>query len=379
MPTPPLSDEKAIEAVQTLEEYGGNKSHAAKSLGLDRRTFVHRLRVAARRGLCPTEDRVGMAPEGYVVKGKSTLYGDDGSIRAQWVKTTRDLEAQKVAMEAAIEAAKESIPREKPQSGPRAADDDLAACYVITDHHLGMLAWSEETGGDWDTDIAEDMLVRWFEKSIHAASDAHTGIFAQLGDLLHYDGLESVTPTSGNNLDADTRFQKVVRVAIRAQRRIISMMLDKHEHVRVIMAEGNHDIASSVWLREVFAALYENEPRVTVETSPAPYYCVEWGDTSIFFHHGHKAKVSELSRVMAGEFRDVFGRTKYSYAHCGHLHHVHAKEDSLMIVEQHPTLAARDAYSSRSGYASQRGASVIIYHKQYGEVGRSTIRPEMVT
>ena len=378
MPTPPLSDEKAIEAAQALEDNGGNISHAAKALGLDRKTYKHRLQRAAERGFCPANDRSGTAPEGFHVKGKSTLYGEDGGIRAQWVKTSRDEQRRAEALQAAVEAAKEDIPRAEPEKPPKSTDDDLAACYVITDYHLGALSWAEETGDDWDTDIAEDMLVRWFERAIQASPDAHTGVFAQLGDMLHHDGLDAITPTSGHLLDSDTRFQRLVRVAIRAQRRIISLLAKKHQEVRVILAEGNHDIASSVWLREVFSALYENEPRVIVETSPAPYYCIEWGDTSLFFHHGHKAKVAELSRVMAGEFREIYGRTRYSYAHCGHLHHVHAKEDNLMIVEQHPTLAARDAYSSRAGFKSQRGASVIVYHKRYGEVGRATIRPEMV-
>ena len=40
--------------------------------------------------------------------------------------------------------------------------------------------------------------------------------------------------------------------------------------------------------------------------------------------------------------------------------------------------AAKDAHSTRGGYISNRGASVISYHKKYGEVSRCTIRPEMV-
>lgn len=62
----------------------------------------------------------------------------------------------------------------------------------------------------------------------------------------------------------------------------------------------------------------------------------------------------------------------------GHLHHVESKEDQLMIVEQHPTIAAKDAHATRGGYIAQRGASVITYSKSAGEVSRSTIRPEMI-
>jgi len=50
----------------------------------------------------------------------------------------------------------------------------------------------------------------------------------------------------------------------------------------------------------------------------------------------------------------------------------------MMIVEQHQTLAAKDSYSVRGGYASKRSASVITYSKEYGEVARQTFRPEMI-
>lgn len=49
-----------------------------------------------------------------------------------------------------------------------------------------------------------------------------------------------------------------------------------------------------------------------------------------------------------------------------------------MTVEQHQTLAARDAYASRGGWLSGRSAKVITYHEKYGEVGRSTINFEMI-
>ena len=49
-----------------------------------------------------------------------------------------------------------------------------------------------------------------------------------------------------------------------------------------------------------------------------------------------------------------------------------------MVVEQHRTLAAKDAYAARGGWFSGRSANVITYHKQYGEVSRQSISPEML-
>jgi len=318
-------------------------------------------------------------PEGIKLRGTSTLTDlRTGETVMQWVKTTADQEKQKAMFEAAVAAVAEKLPREKARRPTCKTVGDLLNQYTITDFHLGMLAWGEETGADWDLGIAEQMLVDWFSEAIAMAPPADIGVFAQIGDFLHWDGLDAVTPAHKNLLDADTRFQKLVRVAIRVIRRVIGLLLEKHQRVIVIMAEGNHDPASSIWLREWLAAIYENEPRVSVDVSPDPYYCVEHGETALFYHHGHKRKPGDIDTVFAAKFREVFGRTKYAYAHMGHMHHIDIKETNLMIVEQHRTLAAPDAFASRGGWMSGRDAQVITYSKRFGEVGRVRVSSQMV-
>lgn len=313
------------------------------------------------------------------IMGKVTVQRNAaGEVLQTWARYSPDDALRAEAMRAAVEAMAEKIPREKPRPAPATVSGELCNVYVLTDFHLGMLSWREETGADWDANIAEAMLVDWFAAAIAQAPQADTAVFAQLGDFLHFDGLEAVTPTSRHLLDADTRFTKLVRVAIRAVRRVIGMLLVRHRHVHVLMAEGNHDMASSVWLRELLACQFEDEPRVSVDRSPDPYYCVEWGKTALFFHHGHKRRPADIDKVFAAKFREVFGRTRYAYAHMGHLHHIAAKETNLMVVEQHRTLAAPDAYAARGGWMSGRDAVVVTYHKAYGEVSRTRVSSKML-
>jgi len=370
-----ISDETLI---ATLEKAGSQRKAAAE-LGIHRRTLERRLSRLKLRGYSPEHDMTHLVPEGFTVRGVSTLYDKHGNVSAQWVKSQQDPEEVQKMIQAIIAGLKDEIPRAKPVKAPKKTVDDLANLYVITDYHLGMLAWGEETGADWDIQIAEDTLVAWFAQAIKQAPEAAVAIFAQLGDFLHWDGIDAVTPTSRHILDADTRFQKLIRVAIRVIRRIVAMLLEKHDRVHILMAEGNHDISSSMWLREWLAVLFENEPRITVELSPDPYYCYEHGDTSLFFHHGHKKKLGNLDDVFVAKFREVFGRTKFSYAHTGHLHHVEVKETNLMVVEQHRTLAAPDAHASRGGWMSGRDAKVITYSKKHGEDGRVTVPISRVT
>lgn len=395
MPTPKLSKDKMLEALAMVAKHG-SVAGAAAAEGIPRerlRKRVNRaieagvtLQVApgpesesVRRGWSPAHDMTHTVPEGFYTKGVSTYYNKKGELTGQWVKTNIDLDRQRELFQLAVQEISSKIPRESPVAGlPVACRDDLLSCYVITDYHLGAMAWGEETGADWDLRIAEDLLVDWFGAAVSVSPNSSRAVLAQLGDFLHFDGLSAVTPTSGHLLDADTRFQKLVRVAIRVLRRVVGCLLAKHETVHIIMAEGNHDIASSAWLRELFAALYEDEPRVTVELRPDPYYCVEFGQTSLFFHHGHKKKLDQLETVFIAKFREVFGRTKFSYAHTGHLHHDIVHETNTMKVEQHRTIAAPDSHASRGGWISGRDAKVITYSREFGEVTRHIVSSQMV-
>jgi len=359
----------------------GSTRRAAKSLGLPHMTYYDRLK-AERKAV--KADKLGLRftdveeviPHNLAVKGTTTLYDQDGNKKLTWVKTDKEKSDQLSAILSFAEGLK--IKPAKPVKRKTDVLDDLMACYVITDYHIGQYSCPKETGNEWDLKLAEKLLIDWFTQAIESAPNAHTAIFAQLGDLLHFDGLTPATNASGHVLDASGRFGDLCEVVGRVLRYIVSLLLQKHEHVHLIMAQGNHDEHSAIWISTLFQALYENEPRVTVDTSHSPYYCYEHGNTSLFFHHGHKVRIAEMSRTFAGMYREVFGRTKFSYAHTGHYHHVEQKEDSLMIMERHPTLAAKDAYSARGGYNSQRGANVITYSKRFGEISRVTIRPEMV-
>jgi hypothetical protein len=364
--------QKGITPEQKLAAYKehGSYNAAGRALGIDGEA----VRITLKKMNIDPDTAI---PDGYKLKGTSTLYRD-GEAQLTWVKTTADAERQKAMIAEAVDAIRSKVGREPARAFKGKSESDVLSCYVLTDYHLGQYSWADETGEDWNTQKAEDFLVRWFAHAIEAAPKSHTAVLAQLGDFLHYDSLEPVTPSSRHNLDADSRYQLIVRIAIRSLKRIIAMLLEKHAHVHIIMAQGNHDLASSCWLREVLAERYADEPRITVDQSGSPYYAYQWGETSLFFHHGHGKSMGEISKVFASLFREIFGRTRYSFAHMGHLHHLAAKEDGLMIVNQHPTMAVKDAYSAKGGYVSKRGASVISYHKEHGEVGSITIRPEMV-
>lgn len=399
----PLPTEELRRRADAYKEHGTLKK-AAAALGIKKSALSESLRRAAEAGLLGTEPvlpgfRISKisntpsgtfiqqspergerfsVPTGHVVKGVSALVDAEGRVIQQWQKTAVEHEGQLVAFRAMVDGLKEDLPRITIMPAPQHVEDDLLNQFVVTDSHFGMLAHREETGADYDLRLAEQLLLDWFAAAVAGAPQAHTAVLAQLGDLLHHDALESVTPAHKHVLDADSRLHKVVRVVIRTLRRVVDMLLQKHKHVHVVMASGNHDPASSVWVRELLATIYENEPRVSVDTSPMLYYAYKWGDTALFYHHGHKRGVAQVDATLAGMFREMFGASKYAFAHVGHLHSDEGRKSALMYVERHETLAAPDAYAAGGGWLSGRSAKVITYSRRFGEVARATLRPEMV-
>lgn len=377
----------------------GSYSKAAAALGLPKETLRESLVNAAARGRLGTSPvlpgfkiaRITNTAKGDIIQQKPDLGAPYEPIdtlavkgRTTWAEirpdgsrvATREVimeragaQDQMAAMRAAVEAFKDELPRAVVVPAPVNTERALLNQYTITDHHLGALAWNEETGsGDYDLHIGEQLIINWFAAAIAQSPPAERAVFAQLGDFLHYDSFKSVTPEHQHHLDSDSRYPKMVRAAIRIVRTVIRMLLEKHKTLDVIMCDANHDPAGEVWLREMMAAFYEDEPRICVDTNPGTYSVIEHGDVSLFYHHGHRRGVKNVDSIMVGKFRKVYGRTRLSYAHTGHRHADELKTTDLMKVEQHETLAAPDAYGSN--WLSGRSAKVITYHEKYGEDGR---------
>ena len=368
------------EYIGILEGYDSFRS-AERALGLTTDTISKSIRTlkahAAKKGFAPGNFESGVAP-GYRMGKVTVQRAADGTVERTWERQSPSTEDALEALREAVAGILEPIEPLPPVPAPHGANDDLCNLYTYSDFHLGMLAQEEEGGANWDIKIAERTLLGSFSMMLAQSPPAHTGIVNIQGDMLHSDGLLPVTPAHRHVLDQDGRFSRIVAVAIRSIRTLISMALEKHPEVHVVICEGNHDEASSVWLRLMFQALYENEPRVTVNASELPFYVFEWGRTMLGFHHGHKVKNEQLPLLFAAQFPDVWGRTSRRAVHCGHRHHCDEKEYNGVTVVQHPTIAARDAYAARGGWIADRAVQSITYSKRFGQVGRVFVTPEML-
>ena len=313
-------------------------------------------------------------PEGFHVKGLSTLYDADGNPRAQWVKSNRDAEDKYKALTEAVTRLAEPFRGAHEPIAPAADhDSDTLTVYPFGDPHVGLYAWAAETGDDFDLEIAEADLVTAVDHLVGLAPPSKEALIINLGDFFHADTMENRTMRSGHALDVDTRWGKVLSVGIRIMRRAIDKALEKHAQVRVINEIGNHDDHTSIMLGICLANYYEREPRVTIDTSPAKFHWYRFGKCLIGTCHGNGVKKEQLLGVMAVDRAQDWGETEHRAYYTGHIHSQTVREFPGVIVESFRTLSPRDAYAAGAGYRSGQDMNCDVWHREHGRILRHTV------
>jgi hypothetical protein len=401
LPTPKLSDELAQEAADAFDALR-NKTEAALLLGIPRNTFNDRLKIAAERGMCGTKpvlpgfrisqttavkDADGnvvqefiqqkpergdafQVPAGHTIKGISALVNEDGREIIKWVKTRNEYAPQDIA--AILKDAFVDVPAAEPRALDTVPTDDLLTLTPLADFHVGLFAWHRETGANWDLSIAERVIGGALDDLIARTPPSGHAIVLGGGDLLHSDSNENKTAKSGNVLQVDGRYQKVLMTACRLVVRAIDANLARHGHVTVRILPGNHDEHASVAVAYFLLAWYRNEPRVTVDVDPSLFFWFRFGKVLLGATHGHTVKLKDMASIMAHRRAEDWGATVHRFIHGFHIHHSskYATEGNGVISESHQTPTPQDAWHWGAGFLSGRSMQSISYHREFGEVSR---------
>ena len=364
-----FTDEQLKEAI--LE--GLTIPEIAKKFDVNERSITRRKARIVRQGWSPQHDMIHESPDGYVVKGVSTLYNSEGNVSAQWVKTKQDADAQLRIIKDTIDSWVDDLPKVKKTKKTKKSYDDILSVYPLGDPHIGMFSWYKETGDHWDLKEAEKVFTQIFDRVIKSAPPSKECAIINLGDFFHYDNLEGVTSRSGHSLDRDGQYATMAEIGIKIYKQMITSALQHHDAVSIYNCSGNHDDISSIFLRLCLSHMYEHEPRVRVNTDPTPFHYVKFGKVLLGMHHGHTCKADKLPGVMSADRAKDWGDTEHRYWLTGHIHHDSKKEFPGCTVESFPTLAAKDAYATYGGWRSSRDTKCIVYHKDHGEIERHTI------
>jgi predicted phosphodiesterase len=397
-----MSDDLLEETVKAFLANNENQTHTAHALGISRSTLQARLARAAAKGMLgtravlpgfqikQTSEQLGpggelqkqwvkqapageelAVPEGHVVKGVSALTDAQGNVIQQWVKTQNDRTPLEWA-DLLRKSFEDWVPPPLPVITPVDVDADTLTLYGLADMHLGLKAVADESGSDFDLDIAtrrfRETTARLFQRSPNSA----VGLIVVLGDWTHVDDDLALTPTSKNTLQVSDRLLDIVRAGVQIMKDYIYHALTKHQRVKVKVLKGNHDL--NVWIT-LYVALKEHfagNERVEIDDGAADYWFFRFGSTLLGFHHGHRLKPEEMAGAMATECREDWGETLYRLFLHGHLHHQIVKEVLGVRVECLRTIADVDQHHSGK-YGSGKSLVSITLHKEHGEDGRVQI------
>lgn len=365
---------RELEYMEAVEKHRSQRA-AAKALKVDGKTLrqaLQRVRArAALKGYSPEHDMTRTVPDGFKVKGVSSLYVD-GKLSSQWVKSTVDDERREQIVREFVEELAAGVAGKAPiVTPPSVTNSDLLAVYPIGDHHHGMKADAEETGVNYDLKISASLLETAVDYLASITPPTEHALLINLGDFFHANDSTNETPGHGNKLDVDSRYGKVMHSGGLALVKCVLRLLEKHKTVTVWNMRGNHDPDAAFALALAMSFYFNAEPRVHVDMGPSLYKYMRFGKNLIGSHHGHGAKAAELPLLMANDKPQDWGETEHRVWHCGHIHHKTQKEYVGCTVETHRTLAGPDGWHHGKGYRSKRDMNAIIYHRQWGEVQRS--------
>jgi DNA repair exonuclease SbcCD nuclease subunit len=282
-------------------------------------------------------------------------------------------------MTALIEAMKDLVPvRDCVIVEPVKTMAEYMSVYHIADAHLGMYAWAEESGENFDTEICRQRIIEAVDRLVDTQPASELGIVQNLGDLFHCDNDKGLTEKSGNILDTDGRYGKVVRIGVAMMIHVIERALEKHKKVEVYNVPGNHDRRTSFMLSVALAEHFRKETRVTIAMEYKHFFYREFGNVLIGMNHG-MLKPQRLLEVMVTDRAEAWGRTKYREFHVGHNHQHTLIELGGLKIESFGSVKAKDAYEAENGYRAMREMQATLYHSEMGRSERHIVCAAMLS
>lgn len=356
------------EAVEALEKYG-SQDKAAKALGIARGSLRNRLNYAKK----------WMEADPSVQSAMQDVGMQDAEIlHSGWIKTDRaslyfqmpKREAEPEDVATRIKEALEDVPTIPVIQEPTIADSNLLTLYPIPDAHIGMYAYGEETGENYDADIAKRRIIGGMAQCLGSSPSSGEAVIVALGDTLHANDQTNQTPQSKHQLDVDTRHFRNMDIAIQTLAACTEAALPKHHKVTIVVLPGNHDSAAYLAILFALAERYRENPRVSVQRKPGEFFIREFGKCLIAAHHGDKARAERMIMYMADRWAELWGRTKYRFLFTGHLHHHKSQDIGGVLWEQLRAITANDAYATAHAYSARAEMQSITYHKERGEISR---------
>ena len=246
-------------------------------------------------------------------------------------------------------------------------NNGLFATVEIFDIHAGKLAWDEETGDNYDLDIAVGIVKNIINQNVEYLSTVKPSviIFPIGNDLFQVDNEEKTT-SHGTRQDVDTRPKKIFKEVIELIYESIGKLSQKAP-VKTLFVPSNHDENTSYYLSEVMSKAFENNPNVIIDTNPKTRKYIQIGKVLLGYTHSDEESKEELKGLMQKEVPDLWGKSEYREFHFGHLHTEQTVEKHGFKQRWIPSISGPDHWHFKKGYvANDRTSMTFVYDEDKG-------------
>ncbi len=246
------------------------------------------------------------------------------------------------------------------------------------DTHIGKLALSDETNGEYNIEIAKTRCLEGVDGIIQKANGFPIDrITLPIGnDSLHTDTPFQKT-TAGTPQDTDGMWWKAYQEARKLYVQMIENLVTVAD-LDVIFCPSNHDYMSGYLLAQHLETWFRHTKNINFYTKIVHRKYLRYGNSMLGFDHGDGCKEQDAPLIMAQEEPLMWGETKFRYFYRHHVHH--HKRRSWLGGKDYPgatvtylrSVSSPDGWHHRNGYIAMPAVEGFVHSPTAGQVAHLT-------
>lgn len=258
------------------------------------------------------------------------------------------------------------IPKQEIKPVRYTTDGDTLVIKV-PDLHIGLLAWADECGNNYDLKIAKKNFLYCISDVADRCKykDIKQIVFATLGDILHVDNNLQQT-SHGTFQQTDGRLGKIIEAAETMMIEALSM-LEPIAPIKYVYVSGNHDSLSGYLFAKLMETRYRMDKNIEFDVKPNPIKHVIIGKTLIIFHHGD-APTKNIEQAAYNFCKEqILSDIKWVEMNVGHLHDQFYYTKDGITIRHMPALCNSSYWEHQQLYKGDDRCVVCdIYNDEHG-------------
>lgn len=226
-------------------------------------------------------------------------------------------------------------------SNPTMVEISLADAHI---DKWGLEGASIEEHCDKYLSILDNLIVRAYQ-----SNNIEEIVFVCGNDYFNADNWQNGTTLHCNIQDINERWDLAYEKGFDTLVKAITKLKHYCKNLKVIMVQGNHAKTKEFFLGHALEVYFKDNKDIAFDRTSAPRKIHVYHNTAIMYHHGN-CKIDQLPLIMASEFPEQWGSTKFHRVHTGDKHFYMEKEISGVRIKQYPSISQTDRWHNENNY-----------------------------